>query len=42
MGEKIRMIIDCDSHKAYFERGDDWMGIAFKYFFYILKFETNF
>ncbi|PAV76100.1 hypothetical protein WR25_21568 [Diploscapter pachys] len=29
MGEKIRMIIDCDSHKAYFERGDDWMGIAF-------------
>lgn len=29
MGEKIRMIIDCDRHLLYFERNADFLGIAF-------------
>uniref|UniRef100_A0A8R1IIU6 SPRY domain-containing protein n=1 Tax=Caenorhabditis japonica TaxID=281687 RepID=A0A8R1IIU6_CAEJA len=29
MGERIRMIIDCDKHVGYFERGTEFLGIAF-------------
>ncbi|CAI4230591.1 unnamed protein product [Auanema sp. JU1783] len=30
VGEKIRMIVDCDKHLIYFERNSDFLGIAFE------------
>uniref|UniRef100_A0A915B6X7 F-box/SPRY domain-containing protein 1 n=1 Tax=Parascaris univalens TaxID=6257 RepID=A0A915B6X7_PARUN len=29
MGERIRMIMDCDRHTLYFERGTEFLGVAF-------------
>lgn len=29
MGERIRLVIDCGRHVAYFERGFEFLGIAF-------------
>lgn len=31
VGEKIRLVIDCDSHIAYFERNTEFLGIAFRH-----------
>ncbi|CAB3402951.1 unnamed protein product [Caenorhabditis bovis] len=31
VGEKIRMIIDCDKHVAFFERNSEFLGIAFNH-----------
>ncbi|MCP9259142.1 F-box/SPRY domain-containing protein 1 [Dirofilaria immitis] len=29
MGEKIRMVLDCEQHSMYFEKGSEFLGIAF-------------
>ncbi|EJW89064.1 F-box/SPRY domain-containing protein 1 [Wuchereria bancrofti] len=29
MGERIRMIVDCEQHSMYFEKGSEFLGIAF-------------
>lgn len=29
MGERIRMVIDCEKHMIYFEKGSEFLGIAF-------------
>ncbi|VDP09731.1 unnamed protein product [Soboliphyme baturini] len=29
VGEKIRVILDCDNHLLYFEKGNEFLGIAF-------------
>ncbi|KHN78688.1 F-box/SPRY domain-containing protein 1 [Toxocara canis] len=29
MGERIRMVMDCDRHTLYFERGTEFLGVAF-------------
>ncbi|OZC05393.1 hypothetical protein X798_07634 [Onchocerca flexuosa] len=29
MGERIRMIVDCEQHCMYFEKGSEFLGIAF-------------
>lgn len=31
VGEKIRLVIDCDTHVAYFERNSEFLGIAFSH-----------
>ncbi|CAI5445444.1 unnamed protein product [Caenorhabditis angaria] len=31
MGERIRLVIDCDKHVAYFERGSEFLGVAFSH-----------
>uniref|UniRef100_A0A1I7U347 F-box/SPRY domain-containing protein 1 n=1 Tax=Caenorhabditis tropicalis TaxID=1561998 RepID=A0A1I7U347_9PELO len=31
VGEKIRLVIDCDTHVAYFERNSEFLGIAFNH-----------
>ncbi|CCD65729.1 F-box/SPRY domain-containing protein 1 [Caenorhabditis elegans] len=31
VGDKIRLIIDCDTHVAYFERNSEFLGIAFNH-----------
>ncbi|CAJ0942675.1 unnamed protein product, partial [Mesorhabditis belari] len=30
VGERIRLILDCDQHVCYFERGTEFLGVAFK------------
>ncbi|CAL2037346.1 CBN-FSN-1 protein [Caenorhabditis brenneri] len=30
VGERIRLVIDCDSHVAFFERNSEFLGIAFR------------
>ncbi|CAJ0580655.1 unnamed protein product, partial [Mesorhabditis spiculigera] len=30
VGERIRLILDCDRHSCYFERGSEFLGVAFK------------
>jgi len=29
MGDRLRMVVDCDRRCVYFERGADFLGIAF-------------
>ncbi|KAF1761720.1 hypothetical protein GCK72_009976 [Caenorhabditis remanei] len=31
VGEKIRLVVDCDKHVAYFERNSEFLGIAFSH-----------
>ncbi|CAD6188326.1 unnamed protein product [Caenorhabditis auriculariae] len=31
MGERLRLVIDCDQHVAYFERGHEFFGVAFRH-----------
>lgn len=29
IGERIRMVMDCDRHRLYFEKGSEFLGVAF-------------